>query len=69
MAKRKQARTLAPKTEARTRKADAFYLTLNLPRALWLIIDEAARVAGMKPDDIVRAVLALGLVKARKELP
>lgn len=57
MAKRKRPRAPARKTET---------LTVNLPRGVWLIITEAARLANTTPDQVVAMILALRFVTMPK---
>ena len=60
MAKRKQARARAPKTET---------LTLNLPREVWAVILEASHVSGLTTNQVMTAILAVGLSARMKKTP
>jgi|RhiMetdeSRZDD1v2_1073273.scaffolds.fasta_scaffold1001549_3 hypothetical protein len=58
---------MAKRKAARARKDEI--LTLNLPRPLWKVIREAARVAGLTTDQVVSAVLAVALVTNAEKKP
>lgn len=60
MAKRKATGARAPKSET---------LNVRLPRGLWLIITEAARLAQLTPDQVVASILAVRFVTMPKDHP
>jgi len=60
---------MAKRSRPRPKRDEFRTIRLNLPRPAWSIITEAAKVAGLTPDQIIGAILALRLVTMPKDQP